>query len=441
MSNYYIGVGQTNTVGIGTTVINSDGAYINECFDRSDKIFTESTTSTTVTETWVGDGGASVAAGCGRVVSNGRIYNLDGDLISSSIASGTVAVGCNRIVSVATTTQVGYIYNLDGTQLATFTPFLGGPIRGASYTINETDQNFGVSVSVGCGRIVVGANLWDGPTYPPTNMGQGPNTNRHGSVYIYDLDGNPVKKIESPYYPDGYQCPSCTTFDQYTESYQGEFGHSVAVGNGRIIVGAPEHEVHYGGSGNIHDCGRVFIYDINGTFLKSISPDFNLGVNGSPEFGYSVAIGSGRIVVGIPGYPTWTGAKDGRAAVYDRNGNFITMLSATSSSGYNGDRFGHSVAIKNDIIAVGAPYANAGGVQNNGHVFVYNLRYYKINTVQRSGTLVSFDDFGSGVSIGSNRLVVGRSVKDTKVYAYNLSETSNSYWENMIDGYGGNIFY
>jgi hypothetical protein len=67
------------------------------------------------------------------------------------------------------------------------------------------------------------------------------------------------------------------------------FGSSVAVGNGRIVVGAE------GDNDNGTDSGSVYIFDLDGTQLAKVTASDGAAYD---YFGNRVAIGSGRIVVG-----------------------------------------------------------------------------------------------------------------------------------------------
>ena len=125
-----------------------------------------------------------------------------------------------------------------------------------------SEDRFGISVAVGCGRIVVGAN------------GDADNGSNSGSAYIFDLDGNQLAKI--------------TASDGAADDY---FGGEVAVGNGRIVVGA------WGNDDDGDRSGSAYIFDLDGTQLAKITASDGAG---GDNFGYSVAVGSGRIVVGAP---------------------------------------------------------------------------------------------------------------------------------------------
>ena len=408
----------------------TDGTYLHHSFRWPSSLFnsygyqiypetyTETASSTYVSESGTQGailkkpGGVSVAAGCGRIVTNGYVYDYYGNQVST-ITSGTVAVGSNRIVSVNSSTQTGYIYDLEGNQLATFTPFTGG-YWGSTYTTNETNQNFGVSVSVGCGRIVVGADLWDGPV-SASNLTQ--SLNNVGTAYIYDLDGNQIKKIESPHYQAG-------TAPGTINALSSKFGCSVAVGNGRIVVGASNHKgvcrVDAQGTIAVAFPGKAFVYNLHGVFMHE------LVYGGDPvdgdEFGFSVAIGCGKIVVGVP--------VPGLARVYERTGDFITGLRKRYIDSYS--RFGCSVAIKNDVIAVGA---EEDDFWDKGVVGVYNLRYLQIHQLTKSAGLSNNELFGKNVAIGGNLIVVSHDNPGNEIYGYRIDPSSNSYWENITDGY------
>ena len=122
-------------------------------------------------------------------------------------------------------------------------------------------DRFGRVVAVGCGRIVVGASGDD----IGSNSGQ-------GSAYIFDLDGTQLAKI--------------TASDGAASDF---FGGDVAVGNGRIVVGATEDDDKGTSSGS------AYIFDLDGNQLSKITASDGAA---SDSFGVSVAVGSGRIVVG-----------------------------------------------------------------------------------------------------------------------------------------------
>ena len=239
----------------------------------------------------------------------------------------SVAVGSRRIVVGARLHDVGsnlqqgaaYIFDLDGNEVGIITAS-----DGAAY------DSFGDAVAVGSGRIVVGAYRDDNFT---------------GSAYIFDLDGNEVGII--------------TASDA---SINDRFGNSVAVGSGRIIVGASDDNNENG-----TDSGAIYIYDLDGNNeVKKIAPDGS----SSDEFGTSVAVGSGRIIVGASGDNNENGTDSGAAYVYDLDGNYITKLIA--SDGAANDEFGISVASGTGRIVVGAHLSDIGLSADQGLAYIYH---------------------------------------------------------------------
>ena len=304
----------------------------------------------------------------GQSVGGAYIFDLDGNqvgIIPSPVGAGDlfgdeVAVGSDKIVFGISNDFVSasgqgsaYIYDLDGTN--------GVQIFASD---GAGGDNFGSSVAVGCEKVVVGAFRDD--------IGS---NNYQGSVYIFDLDGNNETKI--------------TTIDG---SAYDQFGASVAVGSGRIVVGAYPT---FGGSS-----GSVYIYDLSGNRLGIITAS-DVAVNDT--FGYSVAVGSGKIVVGAYGYDVGINTNQGAAYIYDLDGNQLGII--TASDGAADDHFGYSVAIGSGRIVIGAYNVDIGSNANQGAVYIYDLDGNQLGIITASDGAAD-DWFGSLVAVGSGRIVV-----------------------------------
>ena len=233
------------------------------------------------------------------------------------------------------------------------------------------NDGFGNSVAVGNDRIVVGAS------------GDDDNGSNSGSAYIFDLDGTQLAKITAS---DG------ASSDQ--------FGESVAVGNGRIVVGAPENTNNLGGNGN----GSAYIFDLDGNQLTKITASDGVSMD---SFGYSVSVGNGRIVVGAPHfYPLYTydpTKHTGSAYIFDLEGNELAKL--IDLDGGREDKFGWSVAIGSGRIVVGVPYDDDNG-QWSGSAFIFDLdgtQIAKITNIDTSSEVY----FGKSVSVSNGRIVAG----------------------------------
>ena len=85
------------------------------------------------------------------------------------------------------------------------------------------------------------------------------------------------------------------------------FGRSVAVGSGRIVVGARDDD------DNGSSSGSAYIYDLDGNQLSKITASDDAA---DDQFGRSVAVGSGRIVVGAH-QDDDNGSNSGSAYIYE----------------------------------------------------------------------------------------------------------------------------
>src|SRR6056300_1452159 len=121
------------------------------------------------------------------------------------------------------------------------------------------------------------------------------------------------------------------------------FGTSVAVGSGRIVVGA------YGDGDRGFGTGSAYIYDLDGNQLAKITASDGVAYD---NFGISVAVGSGRIVVGAFGDDYEPNTEQGSAYIFDLDGTQLAKI--TASDGAGGDNFGYSVAVGCGRIVVAA---------------------------------------------------------------------------------------
>ena len=324
--------------------------------------------------------GNSVAIGSGRIVvgnmfddDNGSasgsayIFDLDGTELAKITASDgaaddqfgwSVAIGNGRIVVGAyadddngSLSGSAYIFDLDGTQLAKITASDGA----------ASDQ-FGYSVAIGNGHIVVGAYK---------------DNSNQGSAYIFDLDGTQLAKITAS---DG--------------AASDQFGHSVAIGNGRIVVGARQDVLNSGSRS-----GSAYIFDLDGTQLAKITASD--GAAGD-QFGSSVAVGNGRIVVGA--YADDDNATNsGSAYIFDLDGTQLAKIIA--SDGAANDYFSISVAIGNGRIVVGVPFDDDNG-SASGSAYIFDLDGTQLAKITASDGAAD-DYFGQSVAVGNGRIVVG----------------------------------
>ena len=355
--------------------------------------------------------GYSVAVGSGRIVvgaynnnvtynnqGSAYIFDLDGNevcILTASIGQtnqyfgNSVAVGSGKIVigsnGFSSAQGAVYIYDLDGTNENRITASDGA----------ASDQ-FGRSVAVGCGKVVVGS--YDDDVNSSVDQ---------GSAYIYDLDGTNENRITAS---DG------GGYDR--------FGNSVAVGCGRIVVGSSLDD------DNGNTSGSAYIFDLNGNQLTKISASDGAD---SDTFGSSVAIGCGRIVVGAP-YDDDNGNDSGSAYIFDLNGNQLAKI--TASDGAANDWFGYSVAVGSGRIVVGA-YRDES---ITGSAYVFDLDGNQLAKINASDGDPN-DSFGISVAVGNGRIVAGAHFdygvgnQEGSAYIWEIDETLSDYYDEIVDNY------
>ena len=103
--------------------------------------------------------------------------------------------------------------------------------------------------------------------------------------------------------------------------------------------------------------------NISATEVKISSAD---GITGD-SFGISVATGNSRVVVGANGSDT-KGIDAGAAYIFDLSGT--QLIKITAADGVAGDSFGSAVSIGNGKIVVGAPLDDDKGVDSGSKIYV-----------------------------------------------------------------------
>ncbi len=219
-----------------------------------------------------------------------------------------------------------------------------------------------------------------------------------------------------------------------------EFGYSVAISGQTVVIGAPLTQVTSFGHTYHPDYGSAYVFRhrlSSWTQWQILTPsDAATGY----RFGYAVAIDDHRLVVGAP----FAGDQDtlrGSAYVFEAvlshnwSTTWVQRQKLTASDAGNGDLFGSSVAIRDGIVAVGAPFDNpdpqvvgniVGGThwsQGSAYVFPFDLISRTWSQQQKltaaSGWGHADDQFGTAVAIdgafGATTVVVG--VPHDYVYA------------------------
>ena len=342
-------------------------------------------------------------AGVSLNARKGDSISLDGDLLAIGV----------RDVDGHHATRAGavYIFRRSG---ATWTLEQEISDEFSGFTSLLQSDFFGSSVSLDGDRLVVGTPEDDGFS--------GSNT---GAVYIFKRTGT-TWTLEQEISDES---------SGFTSLLQSDFfGSSVSLDGDRLVVGTPEDN---GFSGS--NTGAVYIFKRTGTTwtLEQEISDKSYGFTSlsyDDLFGSSVSLDGDRLVVGAPqddGSGHWN-TNSGAVYIFKRTGTTWTLEQEISDKSTSldrlaaGDKFGHSISLDEDRLAVGAPYDDSIGA-DKGAVYLFKrtgeiwtleqeITYYNYNLghtgvfpqVPRDSYLhAKFSHFGGSVSLDGNRLAVG----------------------------------
>jgi len=199
------------------------------------------------------------------------------------------------------------------------------------------------------------------------------------------------------------------------------FGRAIAIAGAgdTIVVGAPDHRELLGGS--LFSRGAAYIYERNaggaGVWGEVAYLFSSRAVELQRDFGASVAVDGQRVIVGAPGEGlTGNQSSAGGAYVFERDpgGFWMEFPPLMSSAQEVGDRLGSSVAVRGDLIVIGAQgdrHVN-GSTINQGSVYFFESTPGGQAGFSQIGWLGAAnpednDLFGAAVSFSGPRIVVG----------------------------------
>lgn len=250
-------------------------------------------------------------------------------------------------------------------------------------------DKFGYSVAISGETIVVGAYQDD------TGFADG------GSAYVFVRSG------------------STWTFQQKLTpaimAASDEFGNAVGITGDSIIVGA-----HFADLPSNSDAGAAYVFQRSGTVwteLQKLTPTAGTnGPIGGDNFAESVAMSGGQAVIGASGDDSPQTAAGAVYVFTESGGLYGLQQKLTISNGTNGDRFGSSVAIEGNALVGGArEYSPAVGQSAFGAAYIYE---FNGSTWISQGRLTASDGavadrFGWSVAVSNNVIAIGAREDDT----------------------------
>ena len=220
-----------------------------------------------------------------------------------------------------------------------------------------------------------------------------------------------------------------------------EFGHSVAMDDGIAVVGAPKHDAN-----DVTNSGAAYVFARNssGRWSQVAKLTASDGGEGN-EFGHSVAVHGGTVVIGAYKHNGITGS----AYVFtrDEEGAWSQEAKLTASDGDTNDWFGHSVAVHGDTVVVGAPRHDTNDINESGAAYVFtksNGVWVKdalsgtdrVETAKLTAAVnAEFDRFGYSVAVYGTVVVVGAYFYDGEkgaVYVFAKPSTDGG-WGNSTE--------
>ena len=278
---------------------------------------------------------------------------------------------------------------------------------------------FGRSVSFNGDTLVVGAYLDDGH--------DGINT---GAVHIFKRTGV-TWVLEQEIADQGSGFTALKPNDY--------FGYSTALDGDRLAVGAHKDDGHGTDGSNGADTGAVYIFKRTDTawVLEQEISDQSSGFTAlkrNDKFGVSVSLDGDRLAVGAHGDDGYDSNAAGAVYIFKRTtvGNSasweLEQEISDQSSGFtnlvSGDKFGVSVSLDGERLAVGAHGDEGhGGKSLSGAVYIFkrttvdstvswNLEKELSKKSNELTGLDSGDYFGTSISLSGERLAVGAHLDD-----------------------------
>jgi hypothetical protein len=221
--------------------------------------------------------------------------------------------------------------------------------------------------------------------------------------------------------------------NNYSTSAGDQFGRVVAIsGNYAVVTAVGEDLV--GGSGGT-EAGAAYIFNVNtGALLRTINNPGLYSTATNDNFGLAAAISGNYVLISAPD-EDMSGASDiGYAWLYDLNTNDLYKRRYDNPNPFYGrqlDRYGNSVAISGDYVAIGTKAegqallsgqsGNADANRDSGKVYVYSISLNRSST--GTGNYLQIDNpnaynypladfFGESVAMSGTKLLVGAPGED-----------------------------
>src|ERR1700754_20391 len=248
------------------------------------------------------------------------------------------------------------------------------------------DEEFGNAVAVSGNTIFVGEHFADLPS-----------NSEAGAVYIFTRGGTVWTQVQKLIPAGGVILGD-------------HFGESLAVSGNKLAVGSPGADIPFTAAGSVY----VFV-ESGGAYIQQQKLSIADGDNGD-SFGFSDAMEGNTLVGGAPqDTPIIAQPAFGAAYVFEFNGaTWSQQQKLTASDGASVDRFGYSVAVSNNVVAVGAREDDTvvGGDAGSGYVFMRSGTTWTQEPKIVPNDAFNGDRFGGSVALSFGKLAFGAAEKN-----------------------------
>ncbi|MBS0191107.1 MAG: hypothetical protein U0573_14860 [Phycisphaerales bacterium] len=254
-----------------------------------------------------------------------------------------------------------YVYGRSGSSWTLQTRILGSSTTAFS--------GFGESLALSGDMLAVGAPGQD---------------SSRGAVFVYTKNGTAWAEI---------------MYIQASDGVGGDnFGRAVALEGSTLVVGAPTS------STLAADAGGAYIYTLGpagATERTRLTP--SIGSLPADEFGTSVAVSNGQVLVGVPGRNTSAGTV---CTYREEEGNWSLFLEINADQPTYA-RYGSSLAASGDTLLIGSPSSSNDGFDRGlAYVSVFDGLAWK-NQARLSFQPIDSTKMGVSVALDGNTAVVG----------------------------------
>lgn len=174
------------------------------------------------------------------------------------------------------------------------------------------------------------------------------------------------------------------------------FGTSIATSDGLVVVGAPMDDE------SAPDAGAVYIYDaLTATELHKL-----VAADAGPDarFGHAVAIRNGLVAIGAP-RDAELGSQAGAVYLFDATTG-LQLHKLLPDDGATGDEFGNSVALHDGTLIAGAWRADEHGIDSGAAYLFDTLTGNQLHKLLPA-TGGNFQSFGVAVALDAGVAAVG----------------------------------